>query len=137
MNIYNLFPTKEWCEENYFEIEPQPIEEIKHEFCNEAYAMNEYTRGKDHHWWGRKHTKEYKQHMSNLHRGTGNPFYGKTHVGDFKRFGHQKRCKPIVIDNIKYESSKEAAEQLGVCKATISKWLKKGKATLYNGYHQG
>ena len=44
--------------------------------------------------------------------------------------GHQKRCKPIMINNIKYSSSKEASEKLGYSKAWVSNQLRTGVAQL-------
>ena len=70
----------------------------------------------------------YKQ-ISKDRIGNGNPFYGRKHTKETRaKMGHQKRCKPIMIDNIKYKSSKEAAEKLGYSKAWVSKLLKVGKA---------
>ena len=136
-------------------IEPEPIDSFRHEFFGFPFML-----GKNHteetkklmrethpkHWKGKKHTDETKAKMRQSNKkmhcpihaeamrterlGKGNPFYGKKHEGDLKRFGHQKRCKEVTIDSIKYPSSKAAADALGKSKALICKWIKQGKAVV-------
>jgi hypothetical protein len=94
-----------------------------------SIPLPHYTSGEDHHWWGVKHSTTTRKLMSEIKVGKNNPFYGKKHSKESRsKMGHQKRCRKIIIDNVLYNSQKEAAEILGKSKALISKWVKTGKA---------
>ena len=109
--IYNT--PQNLINELYFEVDHQPIEE----FIDEITTMAT----------GFPCTEENKIHMSKLHSGSNNPFYGKKHTGDFSRFAHQKRCKKVMIDNIEFPSQKAVADAYGVSKSLVCRWVKQGK----------
>jgi len=75
-------------------------------------------------------SKEFKSKLSKQNSGANNPFFGKTHSKEHMQklleCNYRKR-KPCIIDDIKYDSRKSAAEALNVTSATISKWFKKGR----------
>jgi len=113
-NIYT--PSKQFCKENYYPIENTGIPEDAEPF---GWGVGGYI------------SEAFYKQISKDRIGNGNPFYGRKHTKEARaKMSHQKRCKPIMIDNIKYKSSKEAAEKLGYSKAWVSKQLKAGKAQL-------
>ena len=101
-----------------------------HELIKDGQNRVEYTRGEEHHWWGRKHTQETKDYMSRLHSGKNNPMYGVGQHGKDNGMygkGYLNHKKVRVGDTI-YNSCMEAAAANGIKKSTFSYWLKKGKA---------
>jgi|TARA_B110000908_G_C9793483_1_gene245466 hypothetical protein len=108
-------PTKQFSEHHYYPI---------------AYEMPEDAELSGWGVGGYISAELYKLH-SKERKGKGNPFYGRTHSPESRaKMGHQKRCKPIMINNIKYSSSKEASEKLGYSKAWVSNQLRTGVAQL-------
>ena len=81
---------------------------------------------------GLKHSEETKRRMSQNSTGKNNPFFGKKHQGDPKRFGHQKNCRAIEIDGVRYDSCLQAAKALNLSPASITKRLKDGRAKYVN-----
>jgi len=107
-------PSEQFCKENYYPIDDTGIPEDAEPF---GWGVGGYI------------SEAFYKQISKDRIGNGNPFYGRKHTKETRaKMGHQKRCKPIMIDNIKYKSSKEAAEKLGYSKAWVSKQLKVGKA---------
>ena len=107
-------PSKQFCKQYYYPIDDTGIPKDAEPF---GWGIGGYV------------SEEHYKQLSVDRIGNGNPFYGKKHTPETRaKMGHQKRCKPIMINNIKYKSSKEAAEKLGYSKAWVSKQLKIGKA---------
>ena len=101
-----------------------------HELFKDGQNRVEYTRGEEHHWWGKNHTKETREHMSRLRSGKNNPMYGISLSGE-KNGMHGKgylNYKKVRVGETIYNSCKEASEANGIKKSTFSYWLKKGKA---------
>ena len=116
MPKYIYKPSKQFCKEYYYPIENTGIPEDAEPY---GWGIGGYVS-----------EAHYKQ-LSKDRAGEGNPFYGRKHTKEARvKMSHQKRCKPIIIDNIKYKSSKEAAVKLGYSQAWVTKQLKTGKAQL-------
>jgi len=82
---------------------------------------------------GFKHSDEAKEKIRQGKIGKKNPFYGKQHTGDKKRFGHDKNERKVTVGDITYNSCSEAAIALNVSKGLISKWIRTGKAIKHGG----
>lgn len=86
--------------------------------------MSKARRGNLNHFYGRKHSKESIKKISNNRQGKCvgrlNPFYGKTHSDEILLLLTLKAIKkPCKIDNISYNSAKEASVKLGINYTTI------------------
>jgi group I intron endonuclease len=97
---------------------------------------------------GKLHTEDTKIKMSESRKGkfqgNNNPFYGKHHTEEAKdkirqsRLGtshseetkkkmSETRKKKVKINNVIYDSLKDASESLGINKTTLSRWIKNNK----------
>ena len=107
-------------------------------------------KGKNHYNFGRKRTEESRKKQSESNKGQNNPMYGKFHTKETRNKMKQPRTdetklkisnskkgvpqpskmKKINIDNLTYNSIKEASEKLNKDRSTIYNWIKKGKAKI-------
>ena len=76
--------------------------------------------------------------------GKNNPFYGKTHSNEFKQKmsnnmkgnykGNQE--KPVIIENVEYNSVSLASKALNVCPATIIYRIKSNNIKFKNYFYK-
>lgn len=93
----------------------------------------EMPKGEDSHQWGRKHTKEWKEAMSQRKRGPGHHFYGKTftpeHRAKIARPGTQNPNAILNADQVREirkrleagDFQKDIARDYNVQQTTISR----------------
>ncbi len=97
--------------------------------------------------WGMKHTQEWSKHMSELHTGKGNPFYGKTHTENTKnkmresaRLRGAKNCykffNPMGECVIINGSLKKFCNDNGLNSGAMSQ-VHLGKKPQYKGWRRG
>jgi len=95
-----------------------------------GYTGN-YKRGREHHWWGKRHTQETIEKMSRTKKGnkskTGRT--GKLHPLYGLRKSEAPQSKKAMVNGVIYNSCTEAAEACGITRSTFSYWIKTGKAT--------
>lgn len=79
--------------------------------------------GKNHHYYGKTFSDEHKAKLSAANSGSGNPMYGKKQSEKAKRLIAIRQCKPVVCieTGIMYESTIDAAQKTGGCRASIGK----------------
>jgi hypothetical protein len=90
----------------------------------------EYTRGEDHHLYGKPLSPEHREKISISKRGKNNPMCGISLSGKKNGMygkGHLLHEKVKVGDKI-FESCQSAAEYFGIAKGTMTYWIKTGKA---------
>lgn len=77
---------------------------------------------------GRKHTVETRKKISISLSGQNNPMYGMKHSDEDKRIRRKVLGQKVIVNDIEYDSKREAAKFLNVSRSTIDYWLKNGKA---------
>lgn len=94
---------------------PLIIAGVEYESVNEAKKKTGHSFDAIHNWCKRGCDTE------------GNSCYYKDSYIPLEKADHfKKQGKPIIIDNVRYPSVKEAAKSLGHTEGTISSWLKRG-----------
>lgn len=69
----------------------------------QVLSMREKNLGKNNPRYGKKHTDEWKQKLSEMNSGEGNPFYGKTHSEKTRQKWSEKRV------GVKYKKGRRSA----------------------------
>ncbi|MBQ9480362.1 MAG: hypothetical protein IJU71_12535 [Selenomonadaceae bacterium] len=81
-------------------------------------------------WYGCHHTAETRARMSESHKGANSPNYGKPLSAEQRRIISEANSIGVVCveTGMEYHSMTEAAAAVGVCKTTISRACRDGRA---------
>lgn len=113
---------------------------MQYDTYNNGYNL---TLGGDGGGCGYKHTKETKQKMSELKNGMyfgkDNPFYGKTHSDEFKKFQSDNKSKEYIITfpNGSKEKIKNLTKFCKIYKLDRRQMHRVMKGNVKQGHHKG
>ena len=135
MTIYTdasiYFPSDEECKRVAFELDDYSIPEDA-ELKGWGGNHGLYTRGKEHHNYGKKYTKEHCKKISESKKGQKYPKCSRKNNPNWQgvqEMGAAARRKKVLVNGVIYNSCTEAAKALDIPKSTFTmNWLKKGKA---------